>query len=243
MKNALVTQGVRLNPYLANPGNVPRKDLHGQPKRPHRRLGMLKELRKRRSSEAPRLQNRNGCPRHSLGLRCVGIRPLLPKTGCGSACPSTKASGPPVVDTSNTIVVDVLGLPLAKVVGLRSPTSATPVALSSWPRTGRSGMTTSGITSTIPTSEATGGSAGESATAPAGVALTPAPATGQAGLGPRPRQQSPPAQWPPRQRGRPGGLAPRQLMPPGPPARGRFVRRPANRHGTPRCRLRRPASS
>jgi hypothetical protein len=42
--NALVTQGVRLNPYLADPGNVPGKDLHGQPKRPHRRLGMLAEL-------------------------------------------------------------------------------------------------------------------------------------------------------------------------------------------------------
>jgi hypothetical protein len=68
-------------------------------------------LRKRRSSEAPRLQNRNGCPRHSLGLRCAGIRPLLPKTGRGSARPSTKASGPPAVDASNTIAVDVLGLP------------------------------------------------------------------------------------------------------------------------------------
>jgi hypothetical protein len=75
-------------------------------------------LRKRRSSEAPRLQNRNGCPRHSLGLKCAGIRPLLPKTGRGSVCPSTKASGPPAVDASNTIAVDVLGLPSAKVVGL-----------------------------------------------------------------------------------------------------------------------------
>jgi hypothetical protein len=43
-KKALVTQGVRLNPYLANPGNIPGKDLHGQPKRPHRCLGMLTEL-------------------------------------------------------------------------------------------------------------------------------------------------------------------------------------------------------
>jgi hypothetical protein len=68
-------------------------------------------LRKRRSSEAPRLQNRNGCPCHSLGLRCAGIRPLLPKTGHGSACPSTKASGPPAVDALNTIAVDVLGPP------------------------------------------------------------------------------------------------------------------------------------
>jgi hypothetical protein len=98
-------------------------------------------LRKRRSSEAPRLQNRNGCPRHLLGLRCVGIRPLLPKMGRDSACPSTKASGPPAVDALNTIAVDVLGLPSAKVVDLQSPTSATAVALSSWPRTGRSGVT------------------------------------------------------------------------------------------------------
>jgi hypothetical protein len=126
-------------------------------------------LRKRRSSEAPRLQNQNGCPRHSLGLRYAGIRPLLPKTGRGSARPSTKASGPPTVDALNTIAVHVLGLPSAKVAGLQSPTSATAVALSSWPRTGRSGTTTSGGTSTIPTSEATGGSTGESATAPAGV--------------------------------------------------------------------------
>lgn len=126
-------------------------------------------LRKRRSYEAPRLQNWNGCPCHSLGLRCAGIRPLLPKTGRGSARPSTKASGPPAVDASDTIAVDVLGLPSAKVAGLRSPTTATTAALSSWPRVGRSGTTTSGGTSTIPTSEATGGPAGESAMAPMGV--------------------------------------------------------------------------
>jgi hypothetical protein len=42
-------------------------------------------------------------------------------------------------------------------------------ALSLWPTLGRSGTTTSGGSSTIPTSGATGGSAGESVTAPAGV--------------------------------------------------------------------------
>jgi hypothetical protein len=36
-------------------------------------------LRKRRSSEAPRLQNLNSCLRHSLGLRCAGIRPCSPR--------------------------------------------------------------------------------------------------------------------------------------------------------------------
>jgi hypothetical protein len=123
-------------------------------------------LRKRRSSEALRLQNRSGCSHHSLGLRCAGIRPLLSKTGRGSARPSSKASSPPAVDALDTIAVDVLGLPSAKVAGLRSSTPATAAALSSWPRTGRSRMTTSGGTSTIPTSEATGGSAGESVTAP-----------------------------------------------------------------------------
>jgi hypothetical protein len=32
------------NPYLEDPGNVPGKDLHGRPKRPHCRLGILTEL-------------------------------------------------------------------------------------------------------------------------------------------------------------------------------------------------------
>jgi hypothetical protein len=170
-----------------------------------------------------------------------GDKAAAPQDGRGSVRPSTKASGPPAVDASNTIAVDVLGLPSAEVVGLRSPTSATAVTLSSWPRTGRSETTTSGGTSTIPMSEATGGSAGESATAPTGV---DAGASNRSrGLGARPRQQSPPARWPPRQRGRPGGLAPWQLVPPGPPARGRFVRRPANQHGASRRRLRRPAPS
>jgi hypothetical protein len=82
-------------------------------------------LRRRRGSEAPWLQNRSACPHHSLGLRRAGIRPLLPETGRGSACPSTEASGPPAVDALGTIVVDVLGLPSAEVMGLRSLTSAT----------------------------------------------------------------------------------------------------------------------
>jgi hypothetical protein len=116
-----------------------------------------------------RLQNRSGCPHHSVGLSCAGIRPLLPKTGHGSTRPSTKAPGPPAADASGTTAVDVLGLSSAKVASLRSPTSAMTAALASWPRTGRSGMTTCGGASAIPTSAATGGSAGESATAPAGV--------------------------------------------------------------------------
>jgi hypothetical protein len=124
--------------------------------------------RTRRGSEAPQLQNRSACPHHSLGLRRVGIRSSLPKTGHGSACPSSKALGPPAIDASGTIDVDVLGLPSAKEVGLRSPTTATAVVLSLWPRLGRSGMTSSSGTLAIPTSVAMGGSTGKSATASAG---------------------------------------------------------------------------
>jgi hypothetical protein len=126
-------------------------------------------LRKRRGSEVAQLQNRSGCPHHSLGLSCAGVRPLLPRTGHDSARPSTEASGPPAADASGTTAVDVLGLSTAKVAGLQSPTSATTAALYSWPRTGRSGMTAGGDASTIPTSAATGGSTGESTMIPAGV--------------------------------------------------------------------------
>jgi hypothetical protein len=42
-----------------------------------------------------RLQNRSGCPHHSLGFSCVGIRPLLPKTGHGSARPRDRGARSP----------------------------------------------------------------------------------------------------------------------------------------------------
>jgi hypothetical protein len=126
-------------------------------------------LRERRGSKVSRLQNESGYPHHSLGLSCVGMRPLLPKMGHGSARPPTKASGPPAVGAPGTTAVDVPGLPSASVAGLSSSTSATTAVLSSWSRTGRSGMTTGGGASANPTSAAMGGSAGESATAPARV--------------------------------------------------------------------------
>ena len=156
-----------------------------------RDLSSSSSLRERRGSESevPRLQNRSGRPPHSLGLSCAGIRPLLPKTGHGSARPSTEASGPPAVDASGTTAVDVPGLSSAKVIGLRSPTSATTAALSSWLRMGRSGMTRGGGASAIPTSATTGGPAGESATAPR--ESMPVSATRQAGSEPRPRQRPP----------------------------------------------------
>jgi hypothetical protein len=71
-------------------------------------------LRERRGSEVSRLQNRSSCPHHSLGLSCMGIRPLLPKVGHGSACPPAEASGPPAVSASGTTAFDVSGLSSAR---------------------------------------------------------------------------------------------------------------------------------
>jgi hypothetical protein len=116
-----------------------------------------------------RLQNRSGCPHHSLGLSCMGIRPLLPKTGHSSVCPATEAPGPPAVDASGATAVDVSSLFSAKVTSLRSLTSATTVVPSSWSKMGRSGMTEDRGTSAISTSAVAGGYADVSATAPAGV--------------------------------------------------------------------------
>jgi hypothetical protein len=202
-----------------------------------RDLSSSSSLRERRGSESEvsRLQNRSGCPHHSLGLSYAGIRSLLPKTGHGSARPSTKASGPPAADASGTATIDVLGLPSAKVAGLRSPTSATTVALSSWPRTGRSGMTTGGGASTILTSAATDGSAGESATAPAEVDACAGNMSG--GLGTAAASAASPDMMAAPTGGQPGRLAPWRLVLPGPPAGGRLVRRPTNRHGAPQHRL------
>jgi hypothetical protein len=39
-----MTRGIRLNPYLEDPGNVPRKDFHGHLQRPHRRLVIFMEI-------------------------------------------------------------------------------------------------------------------------------------------------------------------------------------------------------
>jgi hypothetical protein len=116
-----------------------------------------------------RLQNRSGCPHHSLGLSYVGIRPLLPKMGHGSARPANEAPGPPVVNASGAAAVDVSGLSSAKVTGLLSPTSATTAAPSSWPKMGRSGMTEGGGTSAISTLAVAGGAAEGSTAAPTGV--------------------------------------------------------------------------
>jgi hypothetical protein len=57
-------------------------------------------LRTRRGFEAPRLQNRNACPHHSLGLRCAGMRTPPPETGRGVTRSSAKASGSPAVNRS-----------------------------------------------------------------------------------------------------------------------------------------------
>jgi hypothetical protein len=198
-------------------------------------------LRKRRGSEVPWPQNRSGCPQHSLGLSCAGVRPPLPRTGHDSARPSTKASGHPAADVSGTTAVNVLGLSSAKVASLRSPSSATTAATSSWPRTGRSGMTTGGGASTIPMSAVTGGSASESATAPAGVDAGADDKSG--GLGAGAASAASPRMMAAPMGGHPERLAPWQLAPPRPPAGGSLVRRPTNQHGAPQHRPPRPASS
>jgi hypothetical protein len=148
-------------------------------------------LRERRGSEVSRLQNKSGCPHHSLGLSCVGIRPLLPKTGHGSARPSTEALGPPAVDASGTTAVDVSGLSSAKVTGLRSPTSATTAVLSSWSRMGRSGMTRAGVPQP-PRHRRQRAAPRANQRRPRRESMS-APATRQAGSEPRPRQRPPPA--------------------------------------------------
>jgi hypothetical protein len=146
-----------------------------------RNCSSLSSSRTKRGFETPRVQNRSAYPHHSLGLRRVGIMSLLPKTGQGSARPSSKASGPPAVDASGTIADDVLGFPSAKEAGFRSPTSATAAALSLWPRLGRSETTSSSGTSAVPASAATGGSTGKTATASAGAGAGAANTSG--GLG------------------------------------------------------------
>jgi hypothetical protein len=111
------------------------------------------------------------CPLGTLptAIPMRGDKVAAPQDGPQLYVPLEQGVGSPAADASGAAVVDVLGLPLAKVAGLRSSTSATMAALSSWPRTGRSGMTTGGGASTIPTSAATGGSTSESVMAPTGV--------------------------------------------------------------------------
>jgi hypothetical protein len=126
-------------------------------------------LRRKRGSEAPRLQNRNAGPHHSLGLRRLGIRTLLPKMGRGSTRPSPKASGPPCSQRFRYHRCRRAGPPLGQGGGppiTDHGNSGRPLLVA---ETGEVGATSSSGASAIPTSGATGGSAGESATAPAGV--------------------------------------------------------------------------
>jgi hypothetical protein len=199
-------------------------------------------LRERRGSKVSRFQNRSGYPHHSLGLSCVGIRPLLPKTGHGSVRPSAEASGPPAVGASGATAVDVSSLSLAKVAGLRSPTSATMAAPSSWSKMGRSGMTRGGGASAIPTSAAMGGSAGKSMPAPAGIDAGADDKTG--GLGAAAASTaSPDMMAAPTGGVNLGGLPHDSSCRLGPPAGGRLMRRPTNRCGAPQHRLQRPTPS
>jgi hypothetical protein len=108
-------------------------------------------------------------PTPLIGVAPLGDKDSAPQDGPRFGATHPQGIGPPVVNASGTIAVDVLGLPSAKEAGPQSPTSATVAALSLWPRLGRSGVTSSSGASAIPTSGATDSSTGESATAPAGV--------------------------------------------------------------------------
>jgi hypothetical protein len=108
-------------------------------------------------------------PTPLIGVAPLGDKDAAPQDGPRFCVALPQGVGPPAVNASGTIAVDVLGLPSATEAGPRSPTSATEAALSLWPRLGRSGATLRSGSSAIPTSGATGGSTGESATAPAGV--------------------------------------------------------------------------
>jgi hypothetical protein len=95
--------------------------------------------------------------------------------------------------------------------------------------------------SAIPASAATGGSAGESATTPAGIDVGAGNKTSM--LGVATASTASPGVMAAPTGGQPGRLAPGQPVPPGHPAGGCLVRRPANRHGAPQHRLQRSASS
>jgi hypothetical protein len=141
-------------------------------------------LRRKRGSEALWLQNRNAGPHHSLGLRRLGIRTLLPKTGRGSAQSSPKALGPPAVDASGTIAVDVLGPPSAKEASpdhrsrQRRPPSPCGQDWGGWGRPRAAAPQ--------PSRRQERWAAPRANQRRPRWESTPAPATGQAGLGPRP---------------------------------------------------------
>jgi hypothetical protein len=198
-------------------------------------------LRERRGSEVSRLQNRSGCPHHSLGLSCMGIRPLLPKTGHGSARTSTEASGPLQsmhrVPSPSTYWASPW---LRWRASDHRPRQRRPPSSHGRERGGRGGPRAA-APQPIPTSVATDGSTGDSATATAGVDA--GVGNKSAGLEATTASAASPGMMAAPTGGQPGRLAPWQFVPPGPLAGGRLVRRPTNRHGAPQHRLQRPTPS
>jgi hypothetical protein len=174
-------QGLRLNPYLEDPGNVPGKGLHGRSNRPCRRLDILTEiipspLLQLIAKGEEGLRVRGGIapepermPTPLIEVEPHGDKAATPQDGPRFCAHLDQGVGSPAASASGTAAIDVLGFYSAKEAGLRLPTSATTAAFSSWSGMGRSGTTTSGGASAIPTSAATDGSADESATAPARV--------------------------------------------------------------------------
>jgi hypothetical protein len=170
--------------------------------------------RMKRGFEAPRVQNRSACPRRSLGSRRAGMRSPLPKTGRGSAPPPPRRRDP--LQSTHRVPPRLR----------RQASSYRPRAAAPQPSQRQRQWVAPQAKRQQPRQK-----------------LVPAPATRQVGSRPRPHQQPPPARRPPRRRGQPGELAPWQLVPPRSPAWGHLVRRPANRRGTVRHWLQKPASS
>jgi hypothetical protein len=100
-------QGVCLNPYLENPGNVPRKDFHGRPKWPHHRLGILTEIIMRpllqliiegeegfrvRGGAAPEQER---LPTPLIGVELCGDKAAAPQDGPRLCAPLDQGVGSP----------------------------------------------------------------------------------------------------------------------------------------------------
>jgi hypothetical protein len=170
--------------------------------------------RTKRGFEAPRVQNQSACLRRSLGSRRAGMRSPLPRTGRGSAPPSSKASGP--LQSTRRVPPRLR----------RQASDHRPRVAAPQPSQHRRRQAAPRAERQQPRQK-----------------LVPAPATRQVGSRPRPRQQSPPARRPPRRRGRPRELASWQLVLPEPPAWGHLVWRPADRRGRVRHWLQKPPSS
>jgi hypothetical protein len=175
-KNALITRGVHLNPYLEDPGNVFRKNFRDHSKRPHRLLVIFTEIipqlflqliikGKERLRGITALEHER-LPSPLIGIELRGDKAAAPHDGPRFCVPRNRGIG----SLCSRRVGPLLGQgdkpPLTDLGNNGRP--------SSWSKMGESGMTRTegaggGGTSAISTSAAMGGSAGEPATASVGI--------------------------------------------------------------------------